>query len=556
MNAWHSGAPVAALSGDDRTAVDRRVAWAVETGLVDRILARDHNAWSPDPTELSNRLGWLDVAAEVEPELGAIREFAAELAADGITDCVVLGMGGSSLAPEVMRRSLPADGLTLHVLDSTHPDTVKALADRLPLASTVFIFASKSGSTIEPDSFYRYFRGLVPDGNAFIAVTDPGTGLAHRAADENFRKTFVANPDIGGRFSALSHFGMVPATLAGIDTAAILHHANTARSKVSPSADSHGVWLGLALGELARRGRDKLTLVIDEPISSFGIWAEQLVAESTGKHGVGIVPVVDEPLGEATAYGNDRVFVHIRNTEADSAETDARLAELAERGHPVITQNFTDPTEIGALFFEWELAIAVTGAVLEINPFDQPNVQEAKDLAKSVIAGYLDTGELPAMPDGPAEGELAAHGSKANALDGALGEIVAATRSGRYFAVLAFVPESTGADAALEQIRLIIRNTRHAATTTGYGPRYLHSTGQLHKGGASNGVFLHITCDGTPGVDVPGTGYDFEALVRSQATGDYQAIAGKGLPVLNVHIAGDVVAGLENIAARLAAATG
>jgi hypothetical protein len=250
------------------------------------------------------------------------------------------------------------------------------------------------------------------------------------------------------------------------------------------------------------------------------------------------------------------VFVHIRNTADANAETDARLAELAERGHPVITQNFTEATEIGALFFEWEIAIAVAGAVLEINPFDQPNVQEAKDLAKSVIASYLDTGSLPALPEGPTEGSLQVHGSNAPSLGAAIGELLDAAREpNRYFAVLAFVPESEGADAALEQMRLAVRNNLRTATTTGYGPRYLHSTGQLHKGGAPIGVFLHITCEGTKGVEVPGTGYDFETLVRSQANGDFEALAGKNLPVLNIHITGDVVRGLEYIAGRLAAAT-
>ncbi len=540
------------LPDEDAAAIGARVEWAERENVSRRIWRKDHTLWGPEPEEISNRLGWLSVSEEMLEALGGLRRFADGARTDGLTDCALLGMGGSSLAPEVLRRSFgePA-GLRLHVLDSTHPDTVAELADRLPLSETLFVVASKSGTTLEPNCFYEYFRAVAEDPARFAAITDPGTPLDQLAAEQGFRHTFRANPEIGGRYSALSDFGMVPAAVAGIDAGAILEHAETARQTAAPTLHcerSEPLWLGLALGELASRGRDKLTFVVDEPLQSFGLWAEQLVAESTGKQGRGIVPIADEPVGEPAAYGEDRVFARIRNESSPDTDADARLEALSAAGHPVLTLRFSEPEEIGGLFFTWEFAIAAAGAVLGINPFDQPNVQEAKDLTEELIDAYIRDGGFPAEEPDATDGSLAAYGSDATSVRGALQGLLADAAPGRYFAILAYVPESEGADAALRSLRLAVRDARRCATTTGYGPRYLHSTGQLHKGGPASGTFLQVTSDGREGVEVPGAGYDFAALIHAQAAGDLRALRGKGRPALRVHVSGDVVAGLNQLA--------
>jgi transaldolase / glucose-6-phosphate isomerase len=539
------------LPDEDAAAIGARVEWAEREDVSRRIWRKDHTLWRPEPEEISNRLGWLSVSEEMLEALGGLTRFAEGAREDGLTDCALLGMGGSSLAPEVLRRSFGGPpGLRLHVLDSTHPDTVAGLADRLPLAETLFVVASKSGTTLEPNCFYEYFRALVEDPSRFAAITDPGTPLDERAAEQGFRHTFRANPEIGGRYSALSDFGMVPAAVAGIDVSAVLEHAETARQATAPTLHcerSEPLWLGLALGELASRGRDKLTFVADEPLRSFGLWAEQLVAESTGKQGTGIVPIADEPLGEPAAYGEDRVFARIRNESAPDTDADARLEALSAAGHPVLTLRFSEPEEIGGLFFTWEFAIAVAGAVLGINAFDQPNVQEAKDLTKELIDAYIRDGGFPDEEPDATDGGLAVYGSGVASVRNAISGLLADVFPGRYFAVLAYVPESEGADAALRELRVAVRDARRCATTAGYGPRYLHSTGQLHKGGTPSGIFLQVTCDGREGIEVPDAGYDFGALIHAQAAGDLQALRGKRRPALRVHISGDPVEGLGEL---------
>ncbi|MDQ3767599.1 MAG: hypothetical protein M3346_09665, partial [Actinomycetota bacterium] len=319
---------------------------------------------------------------------------------------------------------------------------------------------------------------------------------------------------------------------------------------------NRGLWLGVAIGELARRGRNKLTFVVSEPIDSFGLWVEQLVAESTGKKGTGIVPVADEPLGAPNVYGEDRVFAHLRNTSAPDRELDERLNALADAGHPVITVEFSEPSDLGAQFFLWELAVAVAGVVLQINAFDQPNVQEAKDLAAETIETYLNEGRWPEEEPNVVQGQIEVFGAAgASSLEEALGALVDKAEPGRYFAIMAYVPPSSGADNALTSIRNLVRNARKSATTVGYGPRFLHSTGQLHKGGPGDGVFLQIESVGGGGVEIPQAGYGFDALVHAQALGDLKALRSRDLPVLRVYLSCDSVEGLETIAHGIASIT-
>jgi transaldolase / glucose-6-phosphate isomerase len=548
----------ARLGEQDAEAIGERVKWAEAEKVVRRIWRKDHTLWGRSPDEISNRLGWLRVSEQMLEHFGELSGFATRARDDGLTDCVLLGMGGSSLAPEVLRRSFPdADGLRLHVLDSTHPATVARVTGELPLDTSLFVVASKSGTTLEPNCFYRYFRGLVKEATRFAAITDPGTSLDELGQAEGFRHVFRANPEIGGRYSALSHFGMVPGTVAAVDTREILERAEIAVQATIPTMRcerSWPLWLGLAIGELARRGRDKLTFVVDEPLGSFGLWAEQLVAESTGKQGTGIVPIAGEPLGDPSAYGDDRVFAHLRGTASPDAAAADRLEAIAAAGHPVIEIPFEDREDLGSQFFAWEFAVGVAGAVLGINPFDQPNVQQAKDLTNEVIGSYVRDGSFPAEEPDAADGPLSAYGSQASTVTDAIAALVRDAGPGRFFATLAYVPESDRADAALRDLRLAVRDARRCATTTGYGPRYLHSTGQLHKGGPRSGIFLQVTSDGREGLEVPDAGYDFAALVHAQAIGDLRALRDNGLPVLRVHVSGDPAEGLEALAEAVQAA--
>lgn len=537
----------AQLTDAQATAIGARVEWAREQDVLRRLWAKDDTLWADGDDKPSDRLGWLTIAGCSLDQLDEVTAFVQELRGEGFTDVALLGMGGSSLAPEVLGQSFgTADGyLTLHVLDSTHPDAVARLEERLPLDRTLFLVSSKSGGTLEPRSMHAHFHALVPDGRQWAAVTDPGTALEDLARDEGFRKVFHGAPDIGGRYSALSAFGVVPAALLGIDVRGLLEKAEVAARAAEPSlplGSAPAAWLGLALGELANLGRDKLTFVVDPPLASLGLWLEQLVAESTGKLGKGIVPIADEPLGDPAEYGDDRVFVHIRNASADAGETLGQLDALAAAGHPVIPFPFDEPLDLGALFFHWELAVSVAGAVMGINAFDQPNVQQAKDLTISTIEAYERDGAFPADEDTAVPGDVAP-GALLSILDGAEG--------GSYVALMAYLAPDPDVDAALEALRLAIRARTHAATTVGYGPRFLHSTGQLHKGGPATGIFVQFVDDGRAGVEVPGARYDFKALVRAQALGDGRTLRAHGLPFLRIHLPGDAASGIEALAAAL-----
>ena len=537
-------AQLGALDG----AVSTRLEQLERTAVVRRIAEKDAGLWKSNgstQTEIRERLGWLQVADRMEervPELEALRK---ELVGEGFTDLVLMGMGGSSLAPEVFRQTFgaPRAALDVHVLDTTDPAAISALEKAIDLRKTVFIVASKSGTTLETLSHYRHFwQQAGQKGGQFIAITDPGTSLADEASRRGFRRTFLNPPDIGGRYSALSYFGLVPAALGGVDVSGLLDRAATMVQACSPSVparENPGAWLGAVFAEAAKVGRDKITIVAPPAIQSFGVWAEQLIAESTGKEGKGLVPVADEALGAPELYGNDRLFVRLALPGDDEPSA---LAALAKAGHPVVTLTLGDPLAIGAEFFRWEYAIAVAGAILGINVFDQPNVQEAKDLTKKVLS----EGNPPTVGQG-----IRWAGQSGATLEAAIQSLLGQVRAGDYVALLAFIVPSPEHDRALNAIRLAIRDSYRVATTVGYGPRYLHSTGQLHKGGPNTGVFLQLVGDDPHDVPIPGEKFSFGVLKQAQALGDFQALRNHGRRVLRVQMA-DVAQGLAKIAQSVA----
>jgi transaldolase / glucose-6-phosphate isomerase len=517
------------LPADLEQPVAVRLRHATADDVVRRLWRKDGTLWAaPGTPELENRLGWLTIAEKLLEDLSAIREFVRGARDDGLTDVVLLGMGGSSLAPEVFRRSNPpAEGaLRLRVLDSTEPLAVKAVEDAIDVAQTLFIVSSKSGGTIEPNALLAYFRGLQPDPRHFVAITDPGTSMAELASREGFRHTFLSDPEIGGRYSALSPFGIMPAALAGVDVHTVLEGGQVAAENCDLPEGNSGLWLGVALGELARHGRDKLTFVVDPPISSFGLWAEQLVAESTGKRGTGVLPIAEEPLVDPAAYGDDRVFVHLRDADAPDAGHATAVTAMAAAGHPTITLTAAGAADLGRLFFFAEFATAVAGWVLEINPFDQPNVQEAKDNTAKVLE--------QGPPDGLHEGSVA--------------ELLDGLAPPSYLAIMGYLPYDPGVDAAIAQLREAVIARYGVATTWGYGPRFLHSTGQFHKGGPATGRFLQLVHDSSADLDVPGEPYSFRTLIDAQTDGDLQTLRDHGLPAVRVRLpAADLAGGINRL---------
>jgi transaldolase / glucose-6-phosphate isomerase len=505
--------------------VAARVKRAAEEDVARRIWRKDDTLWGPaGQAEVANRLGWLTVTEQMREQLADLQAFAESVRDEGVKDVVLLGMGGSSLAPEVIRRSFGEQGgwSRLHVLDSTDAGAVRSVQDAIDLDHALFLVSTKSGGTIETLSLFKHFWSLRSDGSAFVAITDPGSGLEKLAGEHGFRRTFLNDPDIGGRYSALSYFGLVPAALMGADVAGMLHAASVAEENCQSfeSGDvSSGLWLGLAWGELALAGRDKLTYVIDPPLQSFGLWVEQLIAESTGKEGKGILPVADEPVGAPEVYGNDRTFLHLRHGDAPDEATDAKVAALREADHPVIVRNIGGPEDLGRIFFFAEFAIATAGWVLEINPFDQPNVQEAKDATSRVLA---EGGED--QPD---------------ATDDELRELLGGLGAPNYLAIMGYVEPSADFDAAVSELRQVVRDATRSATTFGYGPRFLHSTGQLHKGGPPTGRFLQLIHDSAPDVDVPDADHGFTRLKHAQAIGDLETLRAHDLPAARVTLDGD-----------------
>jgi transaldolase/glucose-6-phosphate isomerase len=524
-------------------AIAERVRRAAEQEVARRIWRKDESLWGgPGVPEIGNRLGWLTIADKMLEEAGDLRAFADQCRADGLTDAVLLGMGGSSLAPEVFRQSFgqQPNGLELHVLDSTDPGAVLETERSVDLDRTLFIVSSKSGGTIETLSHFRYFHERTGhDGSRFVAVTDPGSPLEELGRENGFRRVFQADPDIGGRYSALSHFGIVPAVLMGVDIEQLLERAQVAEQACQhydSSESNSGLWLGVAIGELALRGRDKATFAVAEPIGSFGLWVEQLIAESTGKQGKGILPVAGERIGPPDRYGDDRVFIHLQQADAPEAGFATEMAELGKAGQATLTLNSEGPYDLGRIMFFAEFATAVAGWALGINPFDQPNVQEAKDAVKKVLDEYADTGSLPDVP---------------NADDAALEALLSPAAPPHYVAIMGYVQPSERFDAAIDELRMTIRDATRATTTFGYGPRFLHSTGQFHKGGPPTGIFLQLVHDGEEDVEIPGAGYTFGTLKNAQATGDLQTLRAHGLPAERVRLEGDPVAAVEQLTTRI-----
>jgi len=497
--------------------------------IAKRIWARDVNLWHSEPAhhkEISIRLGWLTVAGEMRKKADEIAAFAREIRKEGFKHAFLLGMGGSSLAPEVFKRVFgPAgDGIGLTVLDTADPAAIAAAEKEVDLGKTLFIVSSKSGGTIEVDSLYRHFQARTGGkGRQFVAITDPDTKLGERAAKDGFRRVFVNPADIGGRYSVLSYFGLVPAALLGVDVERLLDSALAMMKACGPEAApdrNPGLQLGLAMGRASLAGRDKVTLVLDPKLAAFGLWIEQLLAESTGKEGKGLVPVDGEAFAGPEAYGNDRFFV----STAIGGGHPVALAGLAGAGHPVVRLDIAALPDLGGEFFRWEFATSVAGAVLGIDPFDQPNVKEAKDRTAVLLERLRKEGRLPdAIP------------SEAESRDG-LKKLLAGLAPGRdYLGILAFCPFDPATDRVMAGLRGKLREKRKIATTFGYGPRYLHSTGQLHKGGADNGAFIVLTCDHSADLPVPGQHYSFAQLQRAQALGDLQSLEGKPRRVVRIH---------------------
>ncbi|MBK9171031.1 MAG: bifunctional transaldolase/phosoglucose isomerase [Bryobacterales bacterium] len=530
-------------------------------GKVRRLWWRDASLWTGG--DEARWLDWLDIVEKQLADAAHLREIAEDAREAGFSHAVLLGMGGSSLCPEVLAHTFGnATGYPeLRVLDSTDPAQARAVEAAVNLDETLFIVASKSGSTLEPDVFMRYFYGRVPEGRQFIAITDPGSQLERTARELGFRRVVRGVPAIGGRYSALSNFGMTPAAILGIDPVDFLQTTDrmvAACSPASPASENPGVVLGAVLGAAAREGRDKLTLVASPGISGLGAWIEQLVAESTGKNGKAIIPVDLEPLGDPGVYGEDRLFVYLRLDSAPAPAQDAAVQALEQAGHPLVRISVPAAADLGQEFFRWEIATAVAGAILGIHPFDQPDVEASKIATRKLTEAYEQTGALPAEEPFTEAGGVLLFADRTNAAalrDLAEGDSLAAwlrahlgrLAPGDYFALLAYVEMSAAHADTLARIRRRVRDAKRVATCAGFGPRFLHSTGQAYKGGPNTGVFLQITADDAADLAVPGRKYTFGVVKAAQARGDFAVLAERGRRALRVHLRGDVAAGLRTI---------
>ena len=582
-------------AGAHEADVERRLReWGAEDA-VERLWRRDPTLWSADPAtpELADRLGWLDLPETSPALLGEIEELRAGRPF-WFTDLVLLGMGGSSLAPEVIARTMPGEGLPLTLVDTTHPGALRDLEWLRP-ANAIFVVSSKSGTTIETLSLFHHFWSrtaeVVDDpGEHFVAITDPGSPLADLARERRFRAVFEAPLELGGRFSALSPFGLVPAALAGADLPALLDEAREAADACKDEIHHNpGFLLGAALGELAAAGRDKVTLVAAPDWEAFPDWAEQLVAESTGKDGRGIVPVVGEPPRLPEEYGEDRVFVGLllsgaaaREAEqwGEADETPVRLGALEAEGHPVIRIRLEQPEELGALFFTWEVGVAMAGAALGIHPFDQPDVELAKRLARQAMAGHRTSADEPGVeeaPDGDAANRFDAEDEidlvwevprfghapprtpappDVDGIRGRVEDFLSTISETDYIAVQAYLAGGEEEEELLATLRTALGQATGATTTLGYGPRFLHSTGQLHKGGGEGGAFLQLVDDAGEHVHVPGTDFTFRRLIMAQALGDLQALRQRRRRTLTVRVGGPEHLGLRRLIQLVEAAGG
>ena len=541
-------------------------------GKIGRLWQRDATLWTG--SDESNWLGWLDIVDEQVAQQDQLQKVAKEVQQRGFQHVLLLGMGGSSLCPEVLRMTFGrlTHFPTLHVLDSTDPAQVKAFEHQIDIPKTLFIVSSKSGSTLEPNIFKQYFFertrqavGVTKAGSHFIAITDPGSKMQQVAEADRFLHIFFGRPSIGGRYSALSNFGMVPAAVMGLDTKKFLGHAAEMVSvcKATAVEQNPGATLGIILGTAAKAGHDKVTIITSPGISDLGAWLEQLIAESTGKIGKGIIPVDRENLAAPDAYGKDRLFVYVTLESGADADQDAKVAAIEKAGHPVVCIAMSDIYELGAEFFRWEIATAVAGAIIGINAFNQPDVEASKIATRNLTSEYEKNGSLPAekpvVEDGGIKlftdeknaAELAKAAGGDQSLAGYLKAHLARIKDGDYFAVLGYIQMNDENEASLQSVRHAVRDKKRVATCLGFGPRFLHSTGQAYKGGPNSGVFLQVTCDDSVELPVPGQKYTFGVVKAAQARGDFQVLAERGRRALRVHLKGNLKAGLATLQAAV-----
>ena len=543
-------------------AIARTLAQWTDERRVARLWSRDASLWTSSGEE--KWLGWLDVIEAQRKELANRTALAASIGQEGITDVLLLGMGGSSLGPEVVSRVMGEvpGAPRLHVLDSTDPAQVRRFDEAVDLSKTLVLVASKSGSTLEPNVFLAYFFdrlktvvGAERAGQHVVAITDPGSQMQRVAERDGFRAIAYGEPTVGGRFSVLSAFGTVPAALTGVNVTRLLDEASQMAEacRTDDAAANPGVALGVVIGEAAKAGRDKLTIIASPGIASLGAWLEQLVAESTGKNGTAVIPVDIEPEGDPSSYGQDRLFVYLRLATGPDEQQDVFVEQLNRAGQPVVQIDVRDAYALGQEFFRWEIATAVAGAVLGINPFDQPDVEASKIKTRALTDAFEQEGALPAEAPVVLDTEMAIFADEANvraigavATPGeAIAEHLRRIGGGDYVALLAYIDMSADNVAALQEIRAVIRAQSGAATCLGFGPRFLHSTGQAYKGGPDSGVFLQITCDDAEDLPVPGRAFTFGVVKAAQARGDLGVLEERGRRALRVHLGPDVAAGLQ-----------
>ncbi len=545
--------------GEFQSAVDRALKTWSENGNTARLWHGDATLWSG--ADEANWLGWLNIAPQIRDQVDALCVFAQQVRDRGTTDILLLGMGGSSLCPEVLAMTFgrPEGWPRLHVLDSTVPAQVQRFANAVNLETTLCVVASKSGTTTEPHVFCEFFWAKMQEtvgdaaGQHFIAITDPGSDLETLARERGFLSIFYGLPEIGGRFSALSNFGMVPAALIGIDVREFLERAVAMgkRCKISDEQNP-GLLLGLVLGELAKAGRDKVTLVTSPKLWDLGAWLEQLLAESTGKNGRGLIPVDLEAVATPDMYGEDRVFVYIRLKDDTDAGQDVDIVNLREAHFPVIQIDVAELLDLGAEFFKWEYATAVAGAVLNINPFDQPNVQESKDFTAELTQAYEKEGTLPVQTPFFIDEDVLVYADEANTqalgtLNSCIAGLLNQIRASDYVVLCAYLDMNEDNITALQALRHRIRNVYRVATTLGFGPRFLHSTGQLHKGGPNQVVVVQLTSDDAADVDIPGRTFSFGVLKQAQALGDARALSSRKRRAIRIHFKKDIIAGIHRV---------
>jgi len=555
------------------TAVKATMADWQSGGKMQRLWQRDAKLWTG--SDEASWLGWLDIVDEQIAQHDQLAKLAKEVQARGFQHVLLLGMGGSSLCPEVLRMTFGRvpHFPTLHVLDSTDPGQVKAFEHLIDIPKTLFIVSSKSGSTLEPNIFKQYFFertkqavGAVKVGSQFIAITDPGSKMQQVAEADRFLHVFFGRPSIGGRYSALSNFGMVPAAIMGLDTRKFLDRAagmvKACGAAVSVE-ENPGAALGVVLGTAANKGRDKVTIITSPGIADLGAWLEQLLAESTGKIGKGIIPVDREHLTTPDIYGDDRVFVYVRLESGADADQDAKVAAIEKAGHPVVRIAMAEIYDLGAEFFRWEIATAVAGSIIGINAFNQPDVEASKIATRDLTSAYEKTGSLPVekpvvedsgiklFTDEINAAELAKAAGGDQSLVGYLKAHLARIKPGNYFAVLGYIQMNAEHEQSLQALRHAVRDKKRVATCLGFGPRFLHSTGQAYKGGPNSGVFLQITCDDSVELPVPGQKYTFGIVKAAQARGDFQVLADRGRRAVRVHLGSNLKAGLAALQAAV-----